>query len=441
MLRLLLAATIVGLAVWWIARRRDTRLVLLGAGLALAIVGGRPLAVVDTFGRSMVAAMVAPICAAMGFAAVLKATECDRHLVRLLTAPLRRARWALVPGGIGAAYLVNLAVPSQSSVAAMLGPILLPLLLAAGLRPAAAGAALVLGASFGGDLLSPAAQDIQALAGLTGVDAIALSARVIPAGLAGLPVAALVFCLRRRPGPVAPVGENTPMPDDPAQPAEPIDFVRAVVPLVPVALLLLAHGGWGPLGWLVRVDDMAGRPDLAAALPPVRVLLIGVVLAAAADRGRRGLRDVSASLFEGMGAAYRDIISLTIAAQCFGAGVIASGLGDALVEAFGATGWGARSMSVVLPWGLATLSGSGSGPVLAFARACLAPLGDRPGLAQLAALTCLSAGFGRTTSPVSAVVVCGSGLVGVSPSELVRELLPALAAGAAVSLGVVLLRG
>ena len=47
--------------------------------------------------------------------AVLRATGCDRHLVHLLIRPLRRARWAALPGGIAAAYLVNLAVPSQSS--------------------------------------------------------------------------------------------------------------------------------------------------------------------------------------------------------------------------------------------------------------------------------------------------------------------------------------
>jgi C4-dicarboxylate transporter len=37
-------------------------------------------------------------------------------------------------------------------------------------------------------------------------------------------------------------------------------------------------------------------------------------------------------------------------------------------------------------------------------------------------------------SPVSAVVVYGSGLVGVSPLMVVRRLLPALAAGGLVAL-------
>jgi len=124
-----LAAFILAVSLALVARRVDVRLVLIGAGLALAALGGRPLASADTFTRAMVAPMVAPICASMGFAAVLGLTGCDRHLVRLLLAPLRRARRAVLPGTILAAYLVNLAVPSQSSTAAMLGPVLLPALL------------------------------------------------------------------------------------------------------------------------------------------------------------------------------------------------------------------------------------------------------------------------------------------------------------------------
>jgi C4-dicarboxylate transporter len=46
------------------------------------------------------------ICTAMGFAYVLKLTECDRHLTHLLVAPLHRGKWFLILGGIIAAYIV-----------------------------------------------------------------------------------------------------------------------------------------------------------------------------------------------------------------------------------------------------------------------------------------------------------------------------------------------
>lgn len=428
----LVALLIVASSIALVARRVEIRLVLLGAGLAMATVAGRPLAIADTFGRSMLAAMVAPICTAMGFAAVLAETGCDRHLVNLLMRPLRRSRWAVLPGGIIAAYVVNLAVPSQASTAAMLGPILLPILLVSGLRPAVAGAALVLGSSFGGDLLSPGAQDVQALAGVTGIAGSSLSARIVPASLAGVLAATLTFSLLHRPP------RNVEVVGDPGPkaPAEPVNLLMAMIPLVPVTLLLLAHAGWGPLAWLVRVPDGGQRPDLAAALPVVRAMLIGCLLAAATCW--RDPRRVVRGLFDGMGGAYRDIISLTITAQCFGAGLAAAGLGDALLRVFGGSRWTLAALSVGFPWGLATLSGSGSGPVLAFAEACLVPLQARGAVATLGALTCLSAAFGRTMSPVSAVVLCGSGLADTSPIDLIRNLLPALLTGAMVSLSLVL---
>src|SRR4051794_38640874 len=190
---LLLSLLVIAGAIYLLARRVEVRLVLLGAGLLLSVLAWKPLLIPDTFTRAMVAGMVAPICTAMGFATVLSATGCDRHLVHLLLAPIRRARWLVVPGGIVTAYLINMAVRSKPSRAAGGGPILGPLRAAAGGAREIGGAALVLGAFFGGALLNPAAQDVRARAGVATLPAPALSARVIPAGLAGLLVAAVTF--------------------------------------------------------------------------------------------------------------------------------------------------------------------------------------------------------------------------------------------------------
>ncbi|MGH6693263.1 MAG: C4-dicarboxylate transporter DcuC, partial [Gammaproteobacteria bacterium] len=71
----------------------------------MALLAGRPLAIADTFTQAMVTAMVAPICVSMGFAALMNATGCDRHLVHALLAPVRRLPWLMVPGGVLAAHL------------------------------------------------------------------------------------------------------------------------------------------------------------------------------------------------------------------------------------------------------------------------------------------------------------------------------------------------
>lgn len=428
---LLLALLIIAGAIVAMVRRAEVRFVLLSAGFLMALLAGRPLAVADAFTRGMVTAMVAPICAAMGFAALMSATACDRHLVHLLLAPVRAFRFLVLPGGILVAYLVNMAVPSQTSTAAALGPILVPLLLASGYSAGVAGAALILGASFGGDLLNPGAQDVQAIAGVVELSAPELSARVIPASLAGALVAALAFALLNRAGSgPADAAALVHAPRDDGAPFR-LNVAQALIPLVPIALLLLGYGGLPALRWLIEPPAGEDWKPLANALPVVRAMLIGALLSVCV--AYREIQRLTRSFFEGMGSAYGSIISLTITAQVFGAGLAVIGVAEALLSAARATGalaW----LSAAFPWALSTLSGSGSGPILAFAQAFLNQLEPGADTVELAALSCFGGAFGRTMSPVSAVVVYSSGLVGLSPIVLIRRLLPALLAGAAVSM-------
>ena len=86
-----------------------------------------------------------PICSAMGFAYVLRHTGCERHLVLLLVKPLRRVRCLLVPGVIAVGFLVNIPVISQTSTAVCIGPVVVPLMRAAGYSMPTIGACLLLG--------------------------------------------------------------------------------------------------------------------------------------------------------------------------------------------------------------------------------------------------------------------------------------------------------
>jgi DcuC family C4-dicarboxylate transporter len=374
----------------------------------------------------------------MGFAALMHATGCDRHLVHLLLAPVKRWPWLVTPFGILAAYLVNMAVPSQTSTAAALGPILIPLLLAAGHAPVIAGAALLLGASFGGDLLNPGAQDIQAVAGVASLSGSALSLRIIPASLAGIAVATVVFTLLNRltvrTAPVDTAATGWPLVPAPLEEAEfRLDLVKALIPLVPIALLLAGYAGWPPLAWLITPPAGAEWEPLANALPVVRAMLIGALLAVLV--GWREITVLTRSFFDGMGNAYAGIISLTITAQCFGAGLAAIGLAEALLRLAIETQM-LGPLAAGFPWALSTLSGSGSGPVLAFAQTFLTQVDPSQDPTKLGALACFGGAFGRTMSSVAAVVVYTSGLVGVAPVPLVTRVLPALLAGAAVALAV-----
>src|SRR5437868_662306 len=102
-----LGLIIITAAIFAIARRIEVRLTLISAGFALGILGGGTAAVASTFFRTLSdETFILPICSAMGFAYVLKLTECDKHLVALLTQPLRRVRTLLIPGTVVVGFLV-----------------------------------------------------------------------------------------------------------------------------------------------------------------------------------------------------------------------------------------------------------------------------------------------------------------------------------------------
>jgi DcuC family C4-dicarboxylate transporter len=440
-LQLGVAGVIVAGTVCLLIRQVEVRLVLLAAGLLMATFAGNPLAIFDTFGQGMVANLVAPICAAMGFAAVLNATQCDRHLVQLLLVPLRRVPWLLLPGGIIAAYIVNVAVPSQAAAAAAIGPILVPLMMAAGIRAEVAGAALLLGASFGGDLLNPGDQNIQAIVGATGVSAAELTARLLPAGCAGVVVAALVFTFLkwRAQAPADSVSELAGEATAGAEQAPkdlPLNLLKAIVPLVPIGLLLLAYSGWEPLTWLLERPQGPDSASVNGCYPVVRAMLIGTLLAAIVSW--REAAEIPAKLFDGMGSGYSKIISMIISAQCFGAGLTALGVCRSIMALLDSIPSGMTWLSIGFPWGLAMLSGSGSGPIFTFAESFLKHVDSSQDTSLLGAVTCLAGSFGRTMSPVAPVVIYCSVLVGASPITLIRNHLPALLAGAGVALAVVL---
>ena len=77
--------------VWALIKRCETRLVLITAGLVMAVVSLEPLAAFRQFDKSMTnGSLIIAICSAMGFAAVVSLTKCDVHLVALLTRPLKK---------------------------------------------------------------------------------------------------------------------------------------------------------------------------------------------------------------------------------------------------------------------------------------------------------------------------------------------------------------
>src|SRR5262245_6124479 len=159
---IIIALLVIAAAIVAIYYRLEVRLTLFLAGLTLGVLAGDPMAIVRKFLATFSdEKFVVPICMAMGFAYVLRHTGCDQHLVHLLVRPLTKVRFLLLPGTVVVGFLVNMPVISQTSTAVTIGPVVIPILLAARFSPRAIGAALLLGSSIGGELFNPGAPELR----------------------------------------------------------------------------------------------------------------------------------------------------------------------------------------------------------------------------------------------------------------------------------------
>jgi DcuC family C4-dicarboxylate transporter len=461
---LLLGVLVILLAVWAVYRRVEVRLAMLAAALTLGVLGGKPEAVVRVFLTTFSnERFVVPICTAMGFAYVLRYTGCDQHLVHLLMQPVQRVRLLLIPGTVAVGFLVNIPVVSQTSTAVSLGAVVIPILLAARIGRVTIAAALLLGASIGGELLNPGAPELRTIVeeseraahelqlpspGLTGA---ACVARILPLDLLGLVVATAVFtfvCARAE--------RKSPQPEPPAEdskaaPAFQVNYLRAMIPVLPLALLFLTAPPLRvftvPAQWLVeppKTAPTAGKaegqsPDTAPQLGPRErglfdsrlvgaAMLIGAVIAGAVV-WRKG-PGVALAFFEGAGYGFTHIISLIVAATCFGEGVAAIGLAALVGDLMRQLPWLLLPASGALPLGFAVLCGSGMATTQSLFKFFAEPalhLGIDPAL--VGAVMSLAAAAGRTISPVAAVGLMCAAMAGAEPLAMVRRLLLPVLAG------------
>ncbi|HWE39513.1 MAG TPA: C4-dicarboxylate transporter DcuC [Isosphaeraceae bacterium] len=413
-----IAGVVVVGAVALLARGAEVRLVLGLAALGMFAAAGRVAELLGLLAAEMAnARTIVPIASALGFAYALKRTGCDQHLVHLLVRPLRRARWLLVPGGVAASYLVNTAIVSQTGAAAAVGPILVPLLREAGVGPATAGATLLLGSSMGGELLNPGTVEVAKLAQLTGLSPAEVVRRGRVPNLLACGAALLAWwALSRRD--IGKDESDREVREDLG--GTRINPFRAAVPLIPIALLLVAER--------LRLPGVlaSGTVQILAAM------LVGVVAAGLASPSHAGR--LAADFWDGAGYAYTHVISLIVTATVFAKGIEACGLVARLTSGLSRLPVPARvGAGIGAPWALATLSGTGIGSAIAVMTA-LVPAADSLGLdpVRLGVVSALGAHFGRTMSPVAAVTLFSAGLSGATAPALVKRVAPPLLVGGTV---------
>jgi DcuC family C4-dicarboxylate transporter len=421
---------VIAAAVVAVLRRIDVRLVLIVAALALGALAGTPAVIVRTFVSTFSSEQfVVPIGCAVGFAYVLRHTGCEQHLVQLLVRPLRRARWLLIPGVVLVGFAVNVPVISQVGTAVSIGAVLVPLLRAARVSAVTTGAALLLGCSLGGDLLNPGAPEWQTVAKALDVDATVCVPRVLPLLLLQVAVATTIFwalSLRAEANqkPTAAKAEEAP-------PEFRVNYLKAAVPLVPVVLLFLTGPPLQlfqvPKAWLTTPDDLKRFDSrlIGAAM------LVGVIVAAAVSP--RAALGTAKAFFEGAGYAMTHIVSLIVAAACFGKGVEGIGVKEMLGQVIGARPGLLLPAAGLLPLGFAVVCGSGMATTQALFGFFVDPAqaaGTDPLL--VGSVVAVVASAGRTMSPVAAIVLMSATMTGSDPLALVRRVAVPLLCGVAV---------
>ncbi len=425
-----LSLAVVIAAVTAIFRGREVRLVLIIAAFTLGSLAGNPTIILREFLTTFSSEkFVVPICCAMGFAYILRHTGCDRHLVNLLMQPIRRVRFLLIPGVVLVAFTVNIPVISQTSVAVCVGPVVIPLLRAAGYNSMTIAACLCLGASMGGELLNPGAPELLTIRGKTGVETMVLARQYLPPIL--IPyvlVALLVFWVQS-----AWADRRSPStePTEVSVAHEPVNYLKALVPVVPLLLLFLTGPPLNvieiPQAWLATTPESYGSRLIGAAM------LVGVCVALLVSPAK--VSDGAKQFFEGAGYGFTHVISLIVTGACFAQGLKQCGLADTLGQMIAKFPDLLIPLAAIVPVVFGFVSGSGIASTKGLYEFFYHPavaLGHDPN--AIGVVVSMASAAGRTMSPVAAVVLMSATLTGAKPIDIVKRVAPPLILGLLTSI-------
>ena len=398
------AVIVVVLTIAALIKRYETRLVLFTAGLILCCVSLQPMTAFNAFAKSMTnGGLIMAICASLGFAYVSSYTKCDQHLVHLLSKPIRGLGIFLVPICTAVTMVINIAIPSAGGCAAAVGSTLIPVMLRAGIRPAAAAAAVMMG-TYGGVLSPGSAHNvyIAKISNMEIMDFIALhtpySLVLYAIGIVGILVMCLIFKDK---------GEATDNiqvnVDQKQEEIQRPNVIYALVPLLPIVILVLGN----------------------SVLPQIKMgvaqaMVLGAVLCLLITRANP--QEFSKTFFSGLGKGYGNILGIIIAAGVFAAGLRAAGLIDTFIELLRESNEIARWGGSLGPWFLGTITGSGDAATFAFNEA-VTPHAASFGMdiPHLGALAFLSGALGRTSSPIAGAMMVVAGIAMANPVEVAKR--------------------
>lgn len=419
----LLALAVVIATFAFIIRGTEVRLALLTGGAVLALLSLNPNAWFEAFAKSMTTAgLITVILPAIGFTAVIKIAGCDQELVRLVVRPLLGLRGLIIPVAMLATVMLSIAITSAAGVTAAVGVVLIPAMIAMGVHPAMAAAAVFAG-TWGG-AFSPGSPHGALISKISGTPVIEVIVGHLPGSIpAALTVAVMLYIVAKlrgedrgwtpeRAGATPEIAPTLSTGDQ-----QSVNLLKAAMPVLPLFLLLLTVPQFGlTTEWLPK------------GLSVLQAMVIGTVLTAIV--GRLSPTAVTKKFFEGMGESYGSVMGIIIAAGVFVAGLSAIGAIDSLIGLLKETQSAAPIAAMFGTFLVAVLSGSGDAAALAFNEAVL-PHAAQLGMSQtdLGSIAWLGGGLGRSMSPVAAACAIAAGYAGVSVFEVAkRNAIPTLTA-------------
>ena len=388
----IIGAIIVIGVIYLLLKRHESRMVLIAAGILMAVIAGKPMAALDAFAKSMTnAGLITSVCSCMGFAMVMKYTGCDKHLVVAIGKVLKKMGFMLIPGATIATFIINIAIPSAAGCSAAVGVIFIPILMSA-----------VKSGTYG-SMLNPGLVHNGVIAKLSNVEITEVITHHMMADIVGVIIAAttltiLAIFLKENKG-YLPEGGNDAVAEDLK-----INPLYALMPLLPVIILLVGSTGMAPI--------------LKMGVP--QAMLIGALLSLAVTRSNP--TKLTKSFFDGMGDAYANIIGIIISVGVFVSGMQSLGLVKALIN------WMLESTGIVKiaatfgPFILAMISGSGDAATVAFNEA-VTPHAAQFGLQaiDMGSMAALGGTLGRTMSPIAGATIICAGIAGVDPMEVCKR--------------------
>ena len=426
--RLFLALAGIVAVVALLIMKKDTKTVLIGVGLVLCVLCLKPLDGLGAFTSYMTkAGLIKAICASMGFAFVMKFTGCDRALVNLLTRPLGNIGFLLIPIVVALTYFINIAIPSAAGCSAAVGATLIPVMMAAGVKPEMAGAAVFAGTF--GSVLSPGSAHNVFVADMvkahnpsyTVQDVIGVQfSSAITALIVVLIVMSItaIVCkdytkgvnyLAQKEGGVNSVASNSAEGSNLDSQPQKINVLYALMPLVPLVILVIGGTSLNQVSFLKWTKMGVAEAMLLGAILTIAVTLTDP-------------QKITKEFFKGMGSAYAEIIGIIIAAGVFVAGLSACGAIDFVIEWLKNEQGYVKFGGTFVPFFMGIVTGSGDAASMAFNTAVTVHA-DALGFEQdkLGMAVAISGALGRSASPIAGACIVCAGLAMVSPIQIAKR--------------------